>query len=97
MCNFIEAWIGKCKNEGDPFCEKHTGKVCKSCGEVATSNCDETMGAFVCGSDLCANCEHEISENGTNGGTFKHCRKDAQKFTPWYERKEKSNAETTTT
>lgn len=78
MCNFIEAWIGECRKEGDPFCEKHAGRVCASCGEVATRNCSETMGAMICGADLCRNCEHELNQFGTNGMISKHCRKDAQ-------------------
>ena len=39
---------------------------------------------LVCGVPLCADCEHEISDDGTNGRTMRHCRKDAQKFLPWY-------------
>jgi hypothetical protein len=86
ICTFTEAWIGRCKNEGYPFCEEHSGCTCNSCGAVAVMNCDSTIGPLVCGSNLCADCEHELDENGTNGGTFKHCRKDAQKYEPWYAR-----------
>lgn len=80
LCSFDLAWIGKC---GKPNCEKHATLKCGSCGAPATHECDETMG-LVCGVPLCADCEHEISDDGTNGRTMRHCRKDAQKFLPWY-------------
>jgi len=78
-CNFYKAWIGKCRNKADEsgYCEEHKGLKCCSCGDQATHDCEETM-QLVCGCLLCANCEHELSPNGTNGGTFRHCRKDEQ-------------------
>jgi hypothetical protein len=87
LCSFDLAWRGKC---GEPNCEKHASLKCGSCGAPATHECDETMG-LVCGVPLCADCEHEISEDGTNGRTMRHCRKDAQKFLPWYARDSSQN------
>lgn len=95
-CGFDEAWIGKCKQIGNPRCAKHTGRVCVSCGADAVRNCEET-GQFVCGADLCGDCEHTIFPSGTNGGIGfnaqslpkgmkRHCRKTEQKFKPWYAR-----------
>lgn len=100
MCKFSEAWIGKCKNEGEPYCEKHANEKCISCGKQATGSCDST-GQFVCGAPLCDNCEHTIFENGTNGGIGfnqqplpegmeSHCPKISQKFKPWYDRDDSS-------
>jgi len=86
-CGYDLAWIGPCSaptSEGC-LCEKHAALTCSSCGKPATHECDETF-QFVCGAPLCEDCEHETAEDGTNGGTMKHCRKDAQKFTPWYAR-----------
>lgn len=83
MCKFVVAWVGNCPENGEPFCEKHSALKCCSCGEQATHNCEETMG-LVCGCPLCDNCEHELSEKGTNGGTFAHCKKSDQKHVPWY-------------
>ncbi len=85
-CTFSLAWRGPC---GEPVidgraCVKHALLKCESCGAPATHECDETF-QFVCGALLCSECEHEIAENGTNGGKMKHCRKDAQKHKPWYE------------
>ena len=68
-CRFIEAWIGRCKETPDEsgFCKKHKGKKCASCGAIATRNCEET-GQFVCGADLCDDCEHTLFPDGSNGG-----------------------------
>jgi hypothetical protein len=84
MCGFGLAWREPCENPKP--CSDHAELTCQSCGATATHQCDETMGPFVCGCNLCDDCEHEISEDGTNGGNFKHCRKDAQKHKPWYMR-----------
>lgn len=95
-CNFDKAWIGVC---GKDNCEEHAQLKCVSCGNPATKQCDET-GTFVCGANLCADCEHTIAEDGSNGGIgffrvsklpegYKdHCRKDKQVYKPWYMRKE---------
>ena len=101
-CIWSEAWVGRCKNEaieGTIVCEKHTGRKCSSCGAPATHNCDET-GQFVCGFDLCDDCEHATFSDGTNGGIgFNaqqppeglkiHVKKTEQQYTPWYERESK--------
>lgn len=100
-CGFDEAWIGKCKQIGNPRCPKHEGRACTSCGADATRNCPET-GQFVCGADLCDECEHAMFPDGTNGGIGfnaqslpegmkSHCRKAEQKFQPWYMRGEKQS------
>ncbi len=100
MCTFVRAWVGQCKNP-DP-CEEHSKLVCVSCGNPATHECEET-GQFVCGANLCDNCEHAIAPDGTNGGvgfyttvpeemrkTWKsHIPKGTQKYAPWYEREER--------
>jgi hypothetical protein len=87
MCEFQRAWIGRCDNEAEPFCAKHSGLKCSSCGAQATTECYETMG-LVCGAPLCANCEHRIAEDGTNGGilNMRHCKKAEQVYEPWYMR-----------
>lgn len=99
ICGFDKAWIGKCKTlvhkEGGK-CEEHKYIKCCSCGAQATRKCDET-GQFVCGAQLCDDCDHTIFEDGTNGGIgFNaqpppdgikvHCKKTEQKFKPWYAR-----------
>jgi hypothetical protein len=86
-CKYELAWIGKCNHAleaGEDFCPTHKGKKCDSCGEQATGECDETLGGFVCNTPVCSDCEHEIAPNGTNGMSLKHCRKDAQKYKPWF-------------
>ena len=58
-CQFIKSWIGQCKKEtinGTDYCKKHTGKTCL-CGHQSTHNCERTVGAFVCGMNLCGTCE----------------------------------------
>lgn len=98
-CIFSKAWVGRCEEEADEsgFCEEHKGKMCVSCGEQATHECDET-GQFVCGAPLCDACEHTTFPDGTNGGIGfnaqecpvgmgRHCKKSEQKFSAWYERK----------
>ena len=60
MCNFDEAWRGKCKNENvinSDYCKKHIDLKCIVCGNKATHTCDHTF-QFVCGAELCDNCEH---------------------------------------
>lgn len=51
VCNFNEAWIGRCKNNRP--CFKHMDYVCQTCGAPAEYNCDATIGAFVCGARFC--------------------------------------------
>lgn len=99
QCIFVEAWIGRCKEpavEGGCRCVKHEKKKCESCDAPATHTCDST-GQFVCGADLCDDCEHTLREDGTNGGVGfnaikppegmkDHCRKTEQRYKPWYTR-----------
>ena len=98
MCNFIKAWIGKCKEEsilGTGYCSEHTGLVCVSCGSTATRECAETMG-MVCGAILCDTCEHKIADNGCNSyncGSKGHCKHDEQEHYSWLEKDEMTNAE----
>ncbi len=100
VCGFGMAWIGRCKEPAEEGCrcEKHAHKVCVSCGAPATHECDET-GQFVCGADLCDECEHTIFPGGTNGGIgFNaetppegmrwHCKKTEQKYRSWWARRE---------
>jgi hypothetical protein len=83
VCDFQKAWhSGPC---GKHDCQQHKSIPCVSCGTRATQECAETYG-FVCGAPLCAECEHEIAEDGTNGGISKHCRKGEQKYLPWFAR-----------
>lgn len=96
-CEFNKAWVGPCdeKTVGETkFCSLHTGVKCCSCGDVAIKECSETMG-LVCGAPLCIKCEHTLRENGCNSGAplpegmRGHCRKDEQKYEPWYMDKSK--------
>jgi len=59
-CQWVKAWIGTCNKPCTPgeFCEEHSGRSCAGCGRGATRECDQTIGAFVCGSDLCDECHH---------------------------------------
>lgn len=96
QCGFEKAWVGPCKNGKD--CTEHSKLECVSCGARATRSCDQT-GQFVCGAPLCADCQHTITADGTNGGVGfnaqrppdgmrHHCKKSEQKFTPWYAREQ---------
>ena len=93
-CRFSKAWVGQCKEEADEsgFCKEHKGVKCVSCGEQATHDCDQTMGAFVCGAPLCDDCEHTIQSNGCNSGgelpdgLGTHCKITEQVYKPWYMR-----------
>lgn len=93
-CGFEEAWVGPC--DADSPCKEHQDLKCASCGSQATRSCDET-GQFVCGAPLCDDCEHTTAADGTNGGIGfnaqpapegmkKHCKKNDQKYKPWYGR-----------
>ena len=95
-CKFNKAWIGLCKApcEGE-FCDEHKEKKCVSCGAPATHECDETMGPFVCGCYLCADCGHTTFKEGFNSPLDPddpendlpmHVKKVNQKFTLWYSR-----------
>lgn len=42
------------------------------------------MVSMVCGAPLCDDCEHEVAEDGTNGGQMKHCKITDQKHEAWY-------------
>ena len=94
-CEYQIAWSGPCGKEN---CAEHALKKCISCGEKATRDCDET-GQFICGAPLCENCEHTITEDGTNGGIgfnaqkppegmSHHCKRSEQRYKPWYARKD---------
>jgi hypothetical protein len=97
MCKFNLAWIGDCKEPEveNGMCEKHKDLKCCSCGKPATHQCAET-GQFVCGAELCDDCEHTRCADGSNGGIgffrtselpkgFKeHCKKSEQVYKPWY-------------
>lgn len=86
QCKFEIAWKGQCEEKaipGSEYCEKHSKKICCSCGEKATHQCPETM-VLVCGASLCDNCEDELSPFGTSTG--RHCKKEDQKYTSWVER-----------
>jgi len=97
MCKYNLAWIGDCKEPEveNGMCEKHKDLKCCSCGKPATHECAET-GQFVCGAELCDDCEHTRCADGTNGGIgffrtselpkgFKeHCKKSEQVYKPWY-------------
>ena len=55
MCNFDEAWMGKCRKEtveGEHYCEEHLQVKCAVCGEQATHTCPEAS-SLVCGTPLC--------------------------------------------
>jgi hypothetical protein len=105
-CGFSMAWVGRCKNPAEPGkrCQQHAGKVCVSCGQPATHECDET-GQFVCGEPLCDDCTHTIFPDGSNGGIGfnaqslpdgmrRHCKRSEQRFSSWltreYEKGEES-------
>jgi len=97
-CNYGLAWRGGCEN--DKPCEDHEGLKCCSCGDPATHQCEST-GQFVCGADICDNCEHVIFPDGTNGGvgftaqelpkelSGRHARKNEQIYKVWYKRRNK--------
>ena len=68
-CRWDGGWAGKCKSiaTDEGFCEKHHGKKCASCGDVAVRECDQTGIQFVCGAPLCATCQHGVPEEGKEG------------------------------
>ncbi len=60
-CQWSKAWIGRCQNKAvdcNAFCEEHIGKICSGCKEVAIRDCEDTVGALVCGCNLCHKCIH---------------------------------------
>jgi hypothetical protein len=102
-CSYGLAWVGECQNQSP--CEEHKDLKCGSCGAPATHQCDST-GQFVCGFDLCDNCEHAIFPDGTNGGIgfnaqelpkelkSRHVKKDEQIYKMWLRRKGKNDVYT---
>lgn len=83
-CTFDKAWIGTC---GKPNCQEHKNIPCSCCGAPAVRECPETFG-LVCGSPLCADCVHELTEDGVNYSGCRHVRKGEQKHLPWYMRED---------
>lgn len=58
-CSYWLAWRGLCGapvTSGDR-CVDHD-LPCENCGARATGDCGQTLGALVCGSPLCDECEH---------------------------------------
>lgn len=86
-CTFSLAWIGPC---GKHDCKDHSNLVCSCCGAPATRQCEETFG-MVCGSPLCNDCEHELTEDGVNVANTSHVKKGEQKHLPWYTQETESN------
>lgn len=69
-CIWDRAWIGPCKEspvDERGMCAKHANEKCASCGQPAVRECGSTGIQFVCGSPLCATCQHGIPENGKEG------------------------------
>lgn len=64
-CGFRKAWTDSCSNAAP--CAEHRDRKCVSCGAPATHECEET-GQFVCGMDLCDDCQHLTFPQGHNGG-----------------------------
>lgn len=86
-CNFDQGWGGICQSYKDDtaeFCDKHTGLKCGSCGGKATKLCSSTSTQFVCNEPLCDECDHELTENGTDTHQIKHVKKCDQKYEPWW-------------
>ncbi len=91
-CAYVKPWSGACNKpiDSNDRCLEHSKTICVSCGALATHGCDETMTQFVCGYDLCDDCEHTICDNGCNSGgklpegMQGHCRKGQQVYNPWY-------------
>lgn len=52
-CTFVECWVGPCKNTDRTKCKHYRYYDRCSCGRPAQSNCEVTMGAFVCGGLSC--------------------------------------------
>lgn len=40
------------------FCIAHVDVKCRCCNAEAVRSCGETMGPFVCGTELCKDCYH---------------------------------------
>lgn len=60
-CKFEKCWVGQCKKAtivGEEYCPEHLGMKCFQCKGQATHDCEATMGAFVCGTPMCANHSH---------------------------------------
>ena len=58
LCGFDMAWVGNCKKpvvEGETACRDHINIKC-GCGKQATRDCEHTIGAFICGRNLCDSC-----------------------------------------
>jgi len=93
-CKYIKCWQGRCQHPAvkDEYCEEHKDKRCCACGAKSTHNCAETMGPFVCGAELCDDCNHHVGPNGTNqNGT--HGRKGTGRYKSWLEMSEQELAE----
>lgn len=81
-CNFELAWRGPC---GKSRCKEHSDIKCYCCGSPATHECEETFG-FVCGTPLCDDCVHALTEDGVNYPGIRHVKKSDQIHKPWYAR-----------
>ena len=69
-CQFDIAWVGKCgkptTSASSSRCVQHRDVMCSRCGDLAELSCEVTLGAFVCGIDLCKTCYpiHKKTECG---------------------------------
>lgn len=60
-CPFVKAWQGKCSQPGRPYCDTHQELKCFACHAQATTECEATTGALVCGVPECAHHPHDHS------------------------------------
>lgn len=65
-CKYILAWCGQCKNEKNiDFCDEHLKHKCATCGKQSIKECEEDLGNFVCGAEICEdNCHNHYKNEG---------------------------------
>lgn len=61
MCGFLEAWIGRCRNEKS--CDKHISQRCFYCKGQAVRNCSHAV-SLVCGMPECDEHPHMAYAHG---------------------------------
>lgn len=67
-CRYIPAYSSACGAPADDtgICDKHQGIKCCVCGAQSTNQCNYT-GQFVCGAELCDDCEEGNAGDSTQG------------------------------
>ena len=76
-CTYQPAYSSRCgRLSAKGVCDAHSGRECAVCGDESTHQCSYA-GQFVCGQELCVNCEgwNDDTKSSGNWGFMNHAHR----------------------